>query len=129
MSAMFRRVLLLSAFTLLLPTLTGCRYNFVPLLPAPVEVSLPVRVTNATLVRRGEVLALNAQIDGKFEPGYLSVRWFNSSVEIGTDSVYLDAAQRQATFQFTAPDKGAYRAVLSFGGTVLRQVELYEVQP
>ncbi|MFC4637301.1 hypothetical protein [Deinococcus hohokamensis] len=109
--------------------LTGCRYNFVPLIPAQTEVRLPARITGATLVRSGEQLRLQAQIDGRFEPGYLNVRWFDGSRELGTDSVYLDSAQRQATFVLDAPAKGAYRAVLAFGGVVLRQVELYEVQP
>lgn len=109
--------------------LSGCRYNFVPLIPAQTEVRLPARITGATLVREGEQLRLRAQIDGRFEPGYLDVRWFDGGRELGTDSVYLDRAQRQASFVLEAPAQGAYRAVLSFGGVVLRQVELYEVQP
>ncbi len=110
-------------------TLSGCRYNFVPLLPAPITVQLPVRVTQATLSRAGETLTVTATVEGRFDPGYLSVSWFNGSRALGTDSVYLDAAQRTATFSLPAPDPGAYRAVLSFAGAVLRQVELYEVQP
>ncbi|MBZ9749483.1 hypothetical protein K7W42_01270 [Deinococcus sp. HMF7604] len=114
---------------LLAPALSGCRYNFVPLIPAQIETELPARVTGAVLERDSETLRLTAQVDGRFQPGYLSVAWFNSSEALGTDSVYLDSTQRRATFSLRAPDKGAYRAVLSFGGTVLRQVELYEVQP
>ncbi|MBZ9711686.1 hypothetical protein [Deinococcus multiflagellatus] len=114
---------------LLAPALSACRYNFVPLIPPQIEPELPARVTQATLTRDGETLRLQAQVDGRFEPGYLSVAWFNGSAPIGTDSVYLDAAQRRAAFSLRAPEKGAYRAVLSFGGTVLRQVELYEVEP
>ena len=74
-------------------------------------------------------LVLTAAVQGRFEPGYLSVEWFDSGQPLASDSVYLDASQRAATFRLTAPDEGAYRAVLSFGGAVLRQVELYEVQP
>ncbi|MFC4425914.1 hypothetical protein [Deinococcus navajonensis] len=109
--------------------LTGCRYNFVPLIPAQTDVPLPARITGATLVREGEQLRLRAQLEGRFEPGYLSVKWYDSSRELGSDSVYLDSMQRQANFVLEAPAKGAYRALLSFGGLVLRQVELYEVQP
>lgn len=109
--------------------LGGCRYNFVPLLPPVVAPNLPVRVTEATLKRDGDTLIVTARVDGRFEPGYLSVNWFDSGRALGSDSVYLDAEQRAATFRLTAPDEGAYRAVLSFGGAVLRQVELYEVQP
>ncbi|WP_345461142.1 hypothetical protein [Deinococcus carri] len=121
------RLLLLAC--LLAPALTACRYAYFPLVPQQVEVTLPARVTAATLTREGEGLVLRARVEGRFEPGYLSVAWFGGSRELGRDSVYLDAAQRDATFRLTAPEKGAYRAVLSFGGTVLRQVELYEVQP
>ncbi|SMB92870.1 hypothetical protein [Deinococcus hopiensis] len=121
------RVLLLAG--LLAPSLGGCRYNYVPLIPKPVQVTLPTRVTSATLVRESGTLVLKAQVEGRFEPGYLSAVWFDSARELGRDSVYLDAGQRGATFRLDAPEKGAYRAVLSFGGTVLRQVELYEVQP
>lgn len=114
---------------LLLPVLAGCRYAYVPLIPAPAEVQLPTRVTSATLTREGRTLLLLAQVEGRFEPGYLSVAWFDSGRELGRDSVYLDAAQREATFRLEAPEAGAYRAVLAFGGNVLRQVELYEVDP
>ncbi|GGK16245.1 hypothetical protein GCM10008955_07080 [Deinococcus malanensis] len=110
-------------------TLSACRYNYVPLIPPQVEVRLPTRVTNATLAREEQQLRLKAQIDGRFEPGYLTVQWFDGSRELGTDNVYLDSAQREAVFRLDAPAKGAYRAVLSFGGVVLRQVELYEVSP
>jgi hypothetical protein len=121
------RLLLLAC--LLAPALSGCRYTFVPLVPAPVEVTLPTRVTAATLERDGDALLLRARVDGHFSPGYLSVVWFDGARELGRDSVYLDPAQREATFRLDAPDPGAFRAVITFGGNVLRQVELYEVQP
>ena len=124
--SLFARLLLVG---LLAPGLSGCRYNFVPLIPKPAEVTLPARVTAATLTREGGALVLRARVEGRFEPGYLSAVWFDGSRELGRDSVYLDAEQREGTFRLEAPGKGAYRAVLSFGGTVLRQVELYEVQP
>lgn len=111
------------------PLLGGCRYAFVPLIPPQVNVALPVRLTSAALERQGETLKLSAQVDGRFEPGFLTVRWFDGGRELGTDSVYLDGAQRRADFTWRAAAPGTYRAVLSFGGTVLRQVELYEVAP
>ncbi|GAA0500369.1 hypothetical protein [Deinococcus depolymerans] len=111
------------------PLLGGCRYNFVPLIPGEVNAALPARVTAASLTRDGEQLRVSARLDGRFEPGYLSVRWFDGSRELGTDSVFLDERQRLATFTLSAPARGTYRATLSFGGAVLRQVELYEVAP
>lgn len=126
----FLRPALLCALVLPLGLgLSGCRYNFVPLLPPVVAPNLPVRVTEASLRRDGDQLTVTATVDGRFEPGFLSVNWFDSTRAIGSDSVYLDASQRTATFKLTAPDEGAYRAVLSFGGAVMRQVELYEVLP
>lgn len=126
---LFRPALLCALALPLSLGLGGCRYNFVPLLPPVVEPNLPARIAGATLTRDGETLVLTAAVQGRFDPGYLSVEWFDSGQPLASDSVYLDASQRSATFRLTAPDEGAYRAVLSFGGAVLRQVELYEVQP
>ncbi|MBB5375115.1 hypothetical protein HNQ07_000559 [Deinococcus metalli] len=126
---MLRRVLTVSFAGLLTLGLAGCRYAFVPAVPRPVEVTLTPRVTGASLIRSGSTLTVKARVDGRFEPAYLKVQWFDGSRALGEDSVYLDAAQPTATFTLEAPDQGAYRAVLSLGGVVLRQVELYEVQP
>ena len=90
---------------------------------------MPARVTGASLTRAGTVLTVSAQFDGRFEPVYLKVQWFDGPRKLAEDSVYVDDGQRQATFTLDAPDRGTYRAVLSLSGTVLRQVELYEVQP
>lgn len=117
------------ACLLLVPLLSGCRYNFVPLVPRPVEFQLPVRIVGATLERADQELILKARLEGKFEPGYLTVNWFNHAQAIAQDSVYLDSTLRDVTFRLPAPDQGAYRATLTFGGNVLRQVELYEVTP
>lgn len=124
---MKRPVLL--ALALASPLLGACRFNFVPLIPPPVQVSLPTRIAQAELKRAGDALRLTVTLDGRLEPGYLTVHWFDGSRELGTDSVFLDAEERTAALTLPAPAPGAYRAVLSFGGTVLRQVELYEVQP
>ncbi|WP_102128029.1 hypothetical protein [Deinococcus planocerae] len=124
-----RSTRLLALACLLAPALSACRYTFLPVVPAPAQVTLPTRVTAATLERDGDTLVLRARVDGEFTPGYLGVAWFDGARELGRDSVYLDPAQRGATFRLDAPDPGAFRAVLTFGGNVLRQVELYEVQP
>lgn len=113
----------------LTPVLSACRYNFVPLIPRPVEFQLPVRIVKASLTRQDQELVVQATLEGKFEPGYLTVNWFDNSKNIGSDSVFLDGAVKNAEFRLPAPEQGAYRATLAFGGNVLRQVELYEVQP
>ena len=81
------------------------------------------------LLSADNALVLAVTLDGRLEPGYLTAHWFDGARELGTDSMYLDADTRSAALRLPAADKGAYRAVLSFGGTVLRQVELYEVGP
>lgn len=114
---------------LLAPALSGCRYNFVPLIPPVAEVNLPPRIFGAEIRREGNELVLTAQLQGRFEAGYLNVTWFNGSTQIAQDSVYLDSNQREATFRLNAPAKGAYRAALGLGDNVMRLVEFYEVKP
>ncbi len=111
---------------LLAPLLGGCRYTFIPLIPPAVQVSLPAQIVKAALVRSGDVLQVSATLGGKLSPAYLSVVWYDADTELGSDSVYLDADQRTAEFRLNAPKKGSYRALLSYGGVLLRQVELRE---
>lgn len=122
----FRLLLLLA-----LPLLSGCRYNFVPLIPPATKapLALPTRITQASLVRSGEQLVLRARLEGKLSSGYLKVSWYDDSKKLAEDSVFLDADKPDATLTLTAPVGGAYRAVLAFEGVVLRQVELYEKKP
>ena len=86
--------------------LCGCRYNFIPVIPAPVQVALPLRITQATLQRRGDALALSARVDGPMQADYLSVVWFAGDRELGRDSRYLDAQHRSAEFELPAAEEG-----------------------
>ncbi len=113
----------------LLPLLSSCRYNYVPLIPPVAQTSLPPRIFGAEIRRDGEDLLLTARLQGRFEPGYLNVTWFDGAQQIAQDSVYLDGAQREATFRLHAPKKGAYRAALGLGENVMRLAEFYEVRP
>lgn len=115
----------LLSLLLLLP-LSACRYNFFPPIPAQVPVVLPPRVTEASLRRDGEQLTLTVSVAGTFEPGYLSVVWFAGDRELARDSIYLDRAQPGGQLVLAAPKGQNYRALLSFGGSVLRQLELRE---
>lgn len=128
-TARFLPLLLAGCLGLTSLGLSACRYNFVPLVPPEVSAKLPVRVVNAALKREGDTLRLSARIDGPFTPDYLRVYWYDGSRELGQDSMYLDAGERAAAFTLDAPKPGAYRAVLAFGGVVLRQLELTEVDP
>ncbi|GAA4003064.1 hypothetical protein GCM10022631_12380 [Deinococcus rubellus] len=106
--------------------LCGCRYNFIPVIPAPVQVALPLKVTQASLQRQGELLVVSARVDGPMPPDYLSVVWFAGDRELGRDSRYLDAQHRDAEFELKAATKADYRAMLLYGGTLLRQLDLRE---
>lgn len=114
---------------LLAPLLSGCRFNFVPLIPPPVAADLPTRIEQAELKRVDKELVLRVKMDARIDPGYLTVHWFDGAKEIGSDSIYLDKTNLEAELRLEAAEKGAYRAVLSFDKTVLRQLELYEVSP
>jgi hypothetical protein len=117
---------MLLALLLLTPLLGSCRYSFIPLIPDRVDVELPTRIAAADLKREGETLVASATLAGLFKPDYLTVVWFNGDTELGRDSIYLDAAQRGGQFKLTAPAKGSYRVMLSYGGVLLRQVDLLE---
>lgn len=121
------RLLPLLLTALLCPLLQGCRYNFVPVIPREAALELPIRLTSAALVRSGTRLEVSAKLEGQIKSGYLGVVWFEGDHELGRDSVYLDEAQRQAHFVLEAPQKGNYRAMLLFEGTLLRQLDMREV--
>lgn len=124
------RFLVLSLSALLaICSLSSCRYNFFPIFPPVIELKLPVRIENVVLIRQNDKLILNAGMQGEFSPAYMKVSWFKGSRLLAEDSVYLDKENKKATFSLEAPQAGAYRAAISFDGVVLRQVELYEVEP
>ncbi len=116
----------LLALLLLTPLLGGCRYTFLPLIPPQVQVSLPTRISKAELRREGNDLVVAVTLGGELTPDYLSVVWYDADTELGRDSLYLDNTQRSGEFRMTAPKKGSYRALLSYAGVLLRQVELRE---
>lgn len=107
--------------------LCGCRYNFIPVIPAPVQVALPLRITQASLQRRGDQLVAQVRVDGPVQPDYLSAVWFAGDRELGRDSRYLDAQHRDAEFELPAAAKADYRVMLLYGGALLRQLDLREV--
>lgn len=111
----------------LLPALAGCRYTFIPLVPQNRVGELPNRLTGASLVRKGETLEVRARLQDPRQRGYLTVIWYRGDTELARDNTYLDELGPNATFTLNAPDKANYRAVLSFEGQVLRQLDLPEV--
>ena len=94
-----------------------------PLVPPLAQGSFPSRFTGVAITREGDELVLAATLKDSRTQGYLSCVWYKGTEEIGRDSVYLDPGGRQARFRLPAPERGSYRADLSFEGMVLRQVE------
>jgi len=113
----------------LAPALGACRYTFIPLVPAEVQGTFPARVRDARLARLGPDLTLEVTLDPRTRAGYLTVVWYREDTELGRDSAYLDADEPTAVFRLAAAQKGNYRAVLSYEGSVLRQFELPENNP
>lgn len=115
---------------LLALVLGGCTPTFWPLIPPerPIAGELPPRLGAGTLRRDGDALLLDIALQ-RGEPGFLEVVWFRGDRELGRDVVYLDAAQPQARFRLAAPARGHYRALLLYGGELLRQLELREDGP
>lgn len=109
--------------------MTGCRYNMLPPIPAEqIHIQLPVRLSQVSLVREDDELVLRAFLETK-TAGYLAVHWFRDTQEIGTDSIYLDPQDPRGEWRFPAKEKGAYRVGIVFDGQLLRQLELYEIDP
>ena len=120
-----RSILLL--LCVLLPLLGSCRYNFIPVIPREVPLELPLRITQANLMRQGDDLVADAHIDGPLSGAYLTVVWYVGDQELGRDSRYLDTTQRDAEFRLSRPERDDYKALLLYGGTLLRQLDLREV--
>lgn len=113
---------------LLMPfAFSACRYTTFPLVPPVLQGEFPARLAEGTLARDGEDLTLGVRLDTRGKAGFVTVVWFRGDAELGRDRVYLDAREPRAQFRFSAPERGFYRAVVSFEGTILRQFELEEV--
>lgn len=115
------------ALLCLIGVFTSCRYTTFPIIPPTVQGTFPARLSAGSLTRSGENLVLSVKLDAKRRAGYLGVVWFRGDAELGRDQAYLDAAGPAAVFRLQAPEKGFYRAVVTFEGDALRQFELAEV--
>ena len=106
---------------------SSCRYTTFPIIPPTVQGEFPARLSAGSLRRDGQDLLLSVKLDARRKAGYLGVVWFRGDAELGRDRAYLDAREPAAVFRFAAPEKGFYRAVITFEGDVLRQFDLAEV--
>ena len=106
--------------------LAGCRFTTFPLVPTELHGEFLPRLSSGSLTRDGNDLVLRVKLDARGKSGYLTVAWFREDAELSRDGAFLDVKEPNATLRLPAPDKGNYRAVVSFEGDVLRQFELPE---
>lgn len=114
--------------------LVGCQPLYVPLVPE----ALPpfpdeLRLREARILRAGErrvVLVVPERIP---EPGWLAVQWFPpAGGEIASASRWLTSHDIDRTVWIDLPEDvaldriGRWRAVLSFDGRIVRQLEWIE---
>jgi len=130
----FRRFMLAALALLLTSASPSCRPLYLP--PLPEMLPVLEEQTRLSGVRLREVFGT---LQLSFVPvalpadGWLAVQWFPpAGPEVASQSVWLDAATLGRTVRLSWPSDvsretpGRWRAVLSFAGRVVRQVEWIE---
>ncbi|MBF6595468.1 MAG: hypothetical protein IVW51_13640 [Thermaceae bacterium] len=111
-----------SLVALVLVTLTGCRYTFVPLDPG--KAAFPDRVmltgTIKSVERGAEVKLVLRRMP---EPGYLELRWYKDDQLFEEKSIW---AEKPGEFEahFDRIDDGYYRLIVSVKNSPLLQLEV-----
>lgn len=116
------------ATIVLLVALTACRPLYLPPVPGDgLPEPHPVRLTavsGLTLGADGRP-TLRVDVVDLPAPGWLAVQWFGpKGGEVASDSAWLEPEAASAEFVLPAdvdPASGEWRAVVSFGGRLLRQ--------
>lgn len=123
-----KRVLL---FVFLLLPLGGCAFSYIPLIPeahipqAPLELRSP-----AGLVHEDGTLRLGVQLLNQQQEGWLAVQWFGpKNREVASDSFWVRPEDADRVYYLHLPgdvtlEPGQWRAVVSFGGQLLRQFSM-----
>lgn len=116
-----RRMSKYPVYLTLLLLLSACRYTTFPLIPTPIHGQFPVQITGHIGLQGGNTV-LQVRLLSR-ESGYFEVLWFENGLKVSEDSRYVDPAHPTATFRLRGSNPSA-RAVVSFGGSVLREFEL-----
>ena len=122
---MTRRLLL---FLLLVLTLGGCAFTYIPLVrtPNPITPRLLVAETSE-IVETERSLELVLQLESVPEADWLAVQWFSPANEVAyATSLWIEpAAQTQRVTTALSPEielsEGLWRAVISYQGVLERQ--------
>ncbi len=116
------------AATLTVIGLTACRPLYFPPVPNDgLPEPSPVRLANESGLTVGEDgrPALRVVVVGLAGAGWLAVQWFGPhGGEVASESAWLEPDAPSAEFVLPAdvsPASGEWRAVVSFGGRLLRQ--------
>lgn len=112
----------------------GCTPLYLPPVPSELPViEARLRLDDVRVDRLGGVPAVAFVPAEVPEPGWIAVQWFPpSGGEVGSGSVWLDAGRVGRVLRLPFPDDvprerdGRWRALLSFEGEIVRQLEWRE---
>jgi hypothetical protein len=110
---------------------TGCAPLYFPLIPDTVEAPEPVIVTGESVLefRDGGLIA-TVHFEGTSKAGWLSFQWYGPLLgQVASDSVWIEPDPERSRLVIGAPATvamrdGRWRLVISFEGTVLRQLDV-----
>ncbi len=114
--------------------LAACTPLYLPPVPEPMPTLEPrLRLDEIRIDRLAGAPALAFVPREVPEPGWAAVQWFPpSGAEVASASVWLDGERVGYVVRLAFPDDvareraGRWRAVLSFGGRIVRQLEWTE---
>lgn len=113
---------------LLLASLAGCRPLYLPPVPQPLELDPRLEVTARPELEDGRPLTVVTP--GLVpEEGWLAIQWFSpGNREVASASVWLDSPYGGGDLLLALPQDvevtpGRWRAVLSFEGILVRQLD------
>lgn len=122
----------LAALAALAVLLGACRPLYLPPIPSgtapPPALALQAELAAAVGSEAG--LMLTVFVERVPEEGWLAVQWFDpSNREVASDSAWLDGEREGLTLELPLPADvavrpGEWRALLSFGGVIVRQLSV-----
>lgn len=111
--------------------LVACAPLYLPPVPEGRSAEVPERLELSAELHRSAELGLELHLGFARIPeaGWLAVQWFSpAGREVASDALWLEPGDVGLEPLLALPDQpltpGLWRAVLSFGGTLVRQVSL-----
>lgn len=112
----------------------ACRPLYLPVVPETLPpFAEELRLSEVRIVRLGDRLDVALVPERVPRPGWLAVQWFPpAGAELASASAWLTPEREGRTLRIAFPSdverdsSGRWRAVLSFDGTIVRQLEWSE---